>query len=152
MGGAMNVTHKSDVSEKFSELSDHVKSAQMQIEAARDKAKDDVERSAEHAREAASAKADKLREATQSTNANVSADWKSQQEAWSRHIAKQRERAHHWVAALDVEQAARQANDAADDAMAAIDYASSAIAEAESAVLDAIVAAKNAEALAATAD
>ena len=39
-----------------------------------------------------------------------------------------------------------------EDAMAAIDFASSAIAEAESAVLDAIVAAKNAEALAATAD
>src|SRR5262249_786613 len=119
---------------------------------ARDKAQDEVERSAEHAREAASVKANKLRDAVQSTDAKVSADWKSQQESWSRHIARMRERAHHRMAALDVEQAARQANDAADDAMVAIDYAASAIAEAESATLDALAAAKNAEVLAASAD
>src|SRR4029077_11054228 len=112
----------------------------------------EVERSAEHARESATAKAEKLRDAAQSTEASVSADWKSQQESWSRHVAKTRERAHEKKAALDVEQAARQANEAVDDAMFAIDYAGSAIAEAESAVLDAIVAAKNAEVLAASAD
>ena len=111
-----------------------------------------VAQSADPARASASATADKLRDVAQSTEASVSADWKSQQESWSRHVAKMRERAHEKKAALDVEQAARQANEAADDAMFAIDYAASAIAEAESAVLDAIVAAKNAEVLAASAD
>jgi hypothetical protein len=152
MGGAVNVTHKTDVTEKFSELSDHARAAQMHIEAARDKTKEDVEQAAGHARESSSAKAEKLREEVQSTDASVSADWKSQQESWSRHIQTMRERHHHRMAALDVEQAARQANEAADDAMVAIDYASSAIAEAESAVLDALAAAKNAEVLAASAD
>jgi hypothetical protein len=128
-------------SDKLAELSGRAKETEDHAAVARTQATADVERSANEARAAAEAQADKLREAANAAEAHVSASWNELQRSWREHVAKMRRD-------IDAKRAENRAEDAEADALFAIDYAYVTIERVEYAVLDPISARMEADELA----
>ncbi len=143
----MNESEKTRVSDGLARLSDRAKEAEDRVAAVWSQEREAVERSANEARAAAKAHADKLSETAGADRAHVSESWNELQRSWSAHLAKMQENLRSAKTAIDVNEAENRAEDAADDAMSAIDYAYGAIEEAEAAVLDAISAKKQVDEL-----
>ena len=125
------------LSDQLARLAERAKQAEIRAEAARTKAKADLESDVSTARASAEAQADKLRETAESGEARVSDRWTDVQKSWSGHLAAVRQSIDEKKAHHDLADARRTADFAEGDAQYAIDYAYAAVEEAEYAVLDA---------------
>jgi hypothetical protein len=126
--------------DQLDKLAARAKEAHEHAEAARGKAKAELEQDVEAARKSAQDKADKLRESAEANKGKISVWWDDVQRTWHEHVAKIRDDVDRKRAEHDVDRAERHAENAEDDALFAIDYAYAAIEEAEYAVLDAALA------------
>jgi DNA anti-recombination protein RmuC len=108
--------------------------------AAHQKARADLERDVEAARESSKANAEAFRESMDASAAEVSAWWTDVGRSWDEHLAKMRQHIDEKVAAHDLKSAKRDAEDANAYASYLIDYCYAAVEEAEYAVLDATLA------------
>jgi hypothetical protein len=144
---ALNESDKARVSEGLGRLSERAKKAEERVATAWSEEQEAVQRSANEARAAAQAHADKLSETAGADRAHVSESWNETQQSWRDHLAKMDENLRGAKTAVDVEAAENRAEDAAGDAVTAIDYAYGAIEEVEAAVLDAISARKEVDEL-----
>jgi hypothetical protein len=135
------------LSDQLARLAERAKQAEIHAEAARTKAKADLESDVSAARASAEAQADKLRETAESGEAQVSDWWSDVQKSWSGHLAAVRQNIDEKKAQHDLSEARRTADFAEGDAQYAIDYAYAAVEEAEYAVLDAELARMDAEEL-----
>ena len=136
------------VSDQLTKLAARAKELEDRAEAAKGKAKADLEHDVEVARDSAQAQADTLRETVAAGKNQVSAWWDGVQRSWDEHLAAVRKGVEEKKAAHDLKSAERIAGQAEDDAVFAIDYAYAAVAEAEYAVLDATLARMDADDLA----
>jgi hypothetical protein len=143
----LNESDKARVSEGLDRLSERAKKAEERVATAWSQEQEAVQRSANEARAAAQAHADKLSETAGADRAHVSESWNETQQSWRDHLAKMDENLRGAKTAIDVEDAESRAEDATGDAVTAIDYAYGAIEEAEAAVLDAISARKEVDEL-----
>jgi hypothetical protein len=125
------------LSDQLTELSARAKAAEERGEAARAKAKEDLQRDVESARASAQEQAKKLRESADADKNKLSVWWYDLQRTWNEHVAKIREDIEAKRAEHDADRAERRAEHRADDAAFAIEFAYAAIEEAEYAVLDA---------------
>jgi hypothetical protein len=135
------------LSDQLARLAERAKQAETRAEAARTKAKADLENDVSTARAAAEAQADKLRETAEGGEAQVSDWWNDVQKSWNSHLAAVRRNIDERKAQHDLADARRTADYAESDAQYAIDYAFGAVEEAEYAVLDAELARMDAEEL-----
>lgn len=136
------------VSDQLTKLATRAQELEDRAATAQDKAKADLQRDVEDARQAAQAQGDALRESAEASKGEISAWWDGVQRSWSEHLAAVRESVDDKRAARDVNSAQRAAERADDDASFAISYADAAMQEAEYAVLDATLAHMEADELA----
>lgn len=137
------------LSDQLSTLAARTKTLEGRAAAARDQARDELQRDVEAAREASNADAVALGKALDAREAEVSAWWTDMGRAWDQHIARMRDRVEQKKEEHDLEAAQRDAEDAAEYASYLIDYTLAAVEEAEYAVLDATLAQMKADELAA---
>jgi len=137
------------VSDSLTRLAARAREAEDHAEAAKTKARADLERDVKTARDSAKAQADQLSKAADADKGKLSAWWDSLQRSWNEHIAEIRNSVDEKRAAHDLNAAQNDAESAEEDAAFAVDYAYAAIEEAEYAVLDAALARMNADELAA---
>jgi hypothetical protein len=121
-------------------LAARAKEAREHADAARGKARADLEQDVKTARASAQAQADKLRESAEANKGKISVWWNDVERSWPEHIAKAREDIDRKRAEHSADKAERIAQNAEEDAAFAVDYAYAAIEEAEYAVLDAVLA------------
>ena len=141
-------TFEATASDQLDKLAARAKEAREHADAARGKARADLEQDVKTARASAQAQADKLHESADANRARISAWWHDVQRSWSQHVAALKENMADRKAEHDVDSANRRAENAEGDAAFAIDYAVAAIEEAEYAVLDASLARMEADELA----
>jgi hypothetical protein len=125
------------LSDELAKLAARAKQAETRAEAAKKKARTDLETDVSDARASASAQAEKLRETAEAGEGKVSDWWSGVQKAWSDHVDAVRADIGERKEKHDRAEARRAADDAQDDAQYAIDYAYAAVEEAEYAVLNA---------------
>ncbi len=136
------------LSDQLSKLAAKAKEAEDRAAAAQGKAKQELEKDVQTARDQAKAHADEMRKSAEADKGAVSDWWTDMQRKWSDHVDTVREHIDEKKAEHDLEAAQRNAYSAEEDATYAIDYAYGALEEAEYAVLDAILARKDADELA----
>jgi hypothetical protein len=137
------------MSEKLSRLSDRTKELKEHADAARQKARADLEQDVAKAEAASKANAEALRESVAATEAEVSAWWTDVGRAWDENLTKMRKHIKEQSAKHDLKAAQRDADDAAAYAAYVIDYTYAAVEEADYAVLQATLARMEADELAA---
>jgi hypothetical protein len=138
------------LSDQLASLAARAKQAEERADAAKQKARTDLESDVSDARASAEAQGEKLRETAEAGKDKVSGRWNELQQSWNAHIAGVREDIDERHARHDRAEARREAELAEDDAAYAIDYAYAAVEEAEYAVLQATLAQMDADALEAT--
>jgi hypothetical protein len=136
------------LSDQLTKLAARAKELEDRAAGAQTKAKNDLQKEVDQARDSAQAQADALRKSAEASKGKISAWWASVQKSWSDHLAAVRKDVKNKKAAHDVKAAQKVADQADDDASFAIDYAYAAIEEAEYAVLDAQLAHVEADELA----
>lgn len=133
------------LSDELTKLAERAKEAETRTAAARDEAREDLEREVESARAAAQTQAEKLRQGAESGKAGVSGWWTDVQKSWNAQVASVRADVEGKKEKHDVHMAQVRADDTEGYASFAIDLAYSAVVEAEYASLDALLARKEAD-------
>jgi hypothetical protein len=128
------------VSDQISRLAVRTKDLEDRAAAAREKARTDLAKDVEHARDESRANAEALRESVDTSVADVSAWWTDVSRSWDQHVAEMRRHLEKKRSEHDLKAAQRDAEDANAYASYLIDYCYAAVEEAEYAVLDATLA------------
>src|SRR6185436_7724562 len=100
------------LSDQLARLAERAKQAEIHAEAARTKAKADLEHDVSTARAAAEAQADKLRQTAEDGEAQVSDWWNDAQKSWNSHLTAVRQHIDERKAQHDLNEARRTADDA----------------------------------------
>ena len=137
------------LSEQLTRLATRAKKTEDRYNAAKAKAKVNLEQEVKEARESAQAQADVLDTAIDQGKDTVSSWWANVQRSWSEQMAAMHKDIDDKRTAHDVKTALRHADSADEDAAFAIELAYGAVVEAEYAVLDAALARVQADELAA---
>jgi hypothetical protein len=137
------------LSDELTKLAARASETETRAEAARSKARSDLEQEVASARAAAQAQGEELRRAAAEAQGEISDWWVDAQRSWEERIGAVREDIERKKAEHDVGKARRRAERYESDAMLAIDAAYWAVVEAEYAVLDAVLARMDADDVAA---
>jgi ribosome-binding ATPase YchF (GTP1/OBG family) len=137
------------LSDELTKLAARANETETRAEAARSKARGDLEQEVASARAAAQAQGEELRKAAAEAQGEISDWWVDAQRSWEERIGAVREDIERKKAGHDVGKARRRAERYESDAMLAIDAAYWAVVEAEYAVLDAVLARMDADDVAA---
>jgi len=137
------------LSDQLTKLAARAKEAEDRADAAKTKARAQLEQDVKSAREAAQKQANQLSKTAEANKGKISDWWDGVQQSWNDHVATVRQNIDEKRTEHDLNVAQREADNAEDDAAFAIDYAYGAVEEAEYAVLDATLARMDADSLAA---